>query len=58
MDISSLTNGILMLGDLVSFRQVGIKVILTGKGKGRGNLRMGGQAEPDGIFHHFLIEPW
>jgi hypothetical protein len=38
MDIPALANGSLMLGDLVSFGQVGIKVILAGKGQGRSDL--------------------
>src|SRR5580692_5837105 len=53
---SPLTNGCGMLRDLVSFGEIGVEIILSGKIIVPLNLAMAGQPHFDGEFHRFFIQ--
>src|SRR5699024_4269190 len=56
MDVAPVANGRLMLRYLISFGQIGIKVVFTGKNRLAGNAAIGSQSHFDNMTDQIFIE--
>ena len=56
VQVAVLRQGQLVLGDLVALGQIGVKIVLAGEDRLRGDAAVGGQGHLQGVFQGLAVQ--